>query len=184
MKLQHKKLTRKRIIITSIIAALVLGGSAYAYYAVRHNPTNTTANPSSKTSTPANQKVDKSPATSDQVQAGNDAKLNTVQQQQDTTPTPASFTVTITAANQTNSTIAIRALISGAVSQSGTCSIKITNGSASTSATAPTQALADSSTCQGFNFSSSQLGAGTWDITLTVTIDGQSQTATKSMSVH
>lgn len=186
MKLKQKNFFTKKKIIITVLALALVGGGVYAYSKTHSSPSSS-SDSTSKTQTDKsqNKEVNKAPATSDQVQAGNDAKLNTVTQNDaQSTPTPASFTATITAASQYNGTVSIRTLISGVVSQSGTCNLTITNGSQKITNSAATQALADSTTCQGFNVPVSQLGSGTWNITITATINGQSASASKTLAVQ
>ncbi len=88
-----------------------------------------------------------------------------------------SIPVSITSV-QPGETIYVRALIQ-AVTSTATCKLDMYGPDGKTyTATAPTQALAGSSTCQGFNVPMSSLVAGLWKITITVTDVDRFGTAT------
>jgi hypothetical protein len=184
MKIQ-RNISRKTKIIYGVVLAIVLICSAFAAYAYvsRDKP--------QENKTSDEQHVDTKPPTDEQIKAGQDAKQKTVDEETNPkTPTPSDngnteqLAVTITAASQNYTTVSLRALISGTVSQSGNCTLIITNGTKSVTKTAATQALANSSTCQGFDMQTSELGAGTWKFQLTATIGSQSGSATKSIDVQ
>jgi len=109
------------------------------------------------------------PATTEQQQSGSSAKSGS---NSDSTPAPATIPgndkknvqLTITAANQNGSILQIRALI-GAVENTGVCTLTLTStGKTTVTKTADTQALASTSTCQGFDIPVSELSTGTWNI--------------------
>lgn len=184
MKIQ-RNISRKTKIIYGVILAVIIAGSTFAAYAYisRDKP--------QEDKTTSEQQVDTKPPTDEQIKAGQDAKQKTVDEETSPkTPSPSDsgnaeqLSVTITAAGQNYTTVSVRALISGTVSQSGSCTLVVTNGAKSVTKTAATQALANSSTCQGFDIQTSELGAGTWKIQLSATIGSQSGSANKSIDVQ
>jgi len=186
MKIKTNIIKKRKILIV-VIAILVAATIVYTVYAavLKHNSTDSSNPTDTSSSSSSNKKVDSSPATPQQVQAGNDTKLNTVNNSaQSGTGSSTPLSVSITAANQNGATVSVRSLIDGIVSQSGTCTITVTNGSKTYSNTASVQALANSSTCQGFDIQTSQLGTGSWNIQLSVSIGTQTGSVAKSLAVQ
>lgn len=65
----------------------------------------------------------------------------------------------------------------------GTCSLKITNGTATETKTAAVLYRPQYAICEGFSIPVDGLGAGTWSLALTVSSDGVSLTKTISLEV-
>lgn len=176
-------MSRKTKIVYIILAAAIIAAIAFIAYAY------TFGNNSSNEGTGSN-KVNTSPPTREQLEAGEEAKRKTIENEldqktpDDSDSTPQQLSVSFTAVNQNGAVVSIRSLIADIVSQSGTCTLTVTNGSNSTTKTAATQALANSSTCQGFDIQTSELGAGTWNIQLSVTIDGRSGSTNTTLEVQ
>ena len=123
--------------------------------------------------TPSNQQT--SAGASTKAQVAEQAKQQ--ETQTGTTSTTTDIPVTITAV-QPGDTVMVRAIVQS-VTSSATCRLDMSGPSGKTyTATAGTQALAESSTCQGFNIPMSALAAGTWRVTITVTDGSHSGTAT------
>ena len=81
--------------------------------------------------------------------------------------TQSSVNVSITAANQSGTTLQVRALI-GAVVNTGTCTITfMRTGQTTVTETSSVQPLASTSTCEGFNVPTSNLSPGIWHMTIT-----------------
>jgi hypothetical protein len=168
--------------IAMIIGAVVLlgGGAAALYYF------NTTKKPASQTSpSTSNQPINNEAPTTTQKQAG-DQQKQTIINNDETNKAPATspLDVSFTAASQSGSTVSIRGLIANAITNSGNCTLTITNGSSSVTKTSSTQALANSSTCKGFDVPSNSLPAGTWQLHLQVTDGSRSGSAEKSIVVN
>lgn len=144
--------------------------------------------------------INYNPPTQEEVDAGKDVKEDTINPNEDsspkndqneTTPSPTptpddqpnNIGLNITAASQNGSTLQIRALIA-AVTSKGTCKLTLSKtGAASVVKTADIQALANSSTCKGFDVSTSELPAGTWTATLVYEDGSNRGTATKEVIV-
>jgi hypothetical protein len=160
-----KTANQNRVLIIAIVAIALLGGTAaFAYYRAVHISTTT---PSDSPS------VNLSSATDDEKTAGNQAKsasAGTDNKSSNSTkdgeaspaaPTSGSVSITMSANAQNGSMYQIRYLIN-AVASGATCTLTLTKGSATVTKTAPVQALAQSSTCQGFDIPTSELSPGSW----------------------
>ena len=156
-------------IIIAIVIAVLIGAGVFAY-AYKLWPFH-----ASNAST-----IDTKPATKEQQNAGQqikqtnadeDAKNKSNGSDQPAAPVPqpsgkSSVTVSITAANQNSGVLQIRSLIE-TVDSTGTCTLTLTkSGLPTVTKTAGVQALASSSTCQGFNVPVSELAKGTWNLNL------------------
>jgi hypothetical protein len=183
MKLKQKNFFTKKKIITTVLAlVLISGGGAYAFFATH---------PSIETQDSKSQSADKKdktetntqPATTQQIQAGENQKQDILNKDQASPTTPSSLTVTITAANQNGNVVNIRSLIN-TVSNSGNCTLTITNGTSTTTLSSDLQALADSSTCKGFDVPASSLPKGTWHIVVDATVGTSHGFAQKDIVVN
>lgn len=188
---QKTKTSKKKLFLITAAVVLLLGGGTAAYMVYKN---------AQDTNKPRGMNdVDYSPATPSEKQEGEQHKTT------DTTPTttpttdqkpgtppenqaPSTQTQTITAvitrANQSGSTVSVRASIEGATS--GTCEITFTkSGQASVTKTFPVSFEATTSQCQGADIPSSSFpAAGTWNVALKVTNGSQtSNTVTGSVDV-
>lgn len=167
IKSKSKKLIF-RILPIIIIIALVIGG--YFLWQYRHNQPVQTDSPI------VNQTIDLNPPTTDQKAAGE------AQKAANNTPSESTTVhTTITSANANDDLVQIRAIINGAISSTGSCDLTLTNNNMVIAKTSATYALPASSTCQGFDINRSELSVGTWAISLTVTIDTETATATSEV---
>ena len=156
------------ILISAIVLATIIGAGLlitrhYQLWPFQPAP----SQPSTTT-----QQIDYNPPTSDQVTAGaatkeataDNAVNPTTNQGGSSQPIGVSFT-----SIQPGSVVHIRTLID-VVSSTASCTLSM-KGPANReySTTVSTQALASSSTCQGFDIPMSSLASGAWTITVTVT---------------
>jgi hypothetical protein len=171
----------KRNIIVAVVIVIVAGAGAFAYRAATTPPAKDTTPTVSKPDTKVNEK----PATNDEKQAGQNQKQTIVDQDQDEnqTATPSTIAVTLTAANQNGTVFNLRSLI-GTVTSSGTCTLTLTKASATVTKTSGIQALADSSTCKGFDIPTSELSKGTWHALLNVTVGTAKGKAEQNIAVN
>lgn len=95
---------------------------------------------------------------------------------------PSKVRASITAANQNGSTLQIRTLIE-TVSTKGTCVLTLEKDDKKVVRTAGIQALANSSTCKGFNEPVSNLSAGAWDATIDISLPSGKIQLTKKISI-
>lgn len=172
-----KHLNTKRIIVI-IAGIIILGGAAYGLYLYMHH-----SSPQS-TSTGSNSKQPGTytPPTKAQVQAGDNQKQQVLNNDQSTQAKPASVQVAITAADQNGSTLNIRSLIQY-VTDTGSCTLTLTNSQSVVTKTSSIQALANASTCEGFDIPVSQLITGTWHIKIDVVSGELTGTATGSVQI-
>lgn len=180
MKIKTKSNTGKKIAITSTIIVLVAVAAASTYFYFHHSDQQPVQKPH----------IDLNPPTKEQVKAGEQTKKQSVDSaikptNSDSSDQPSSgssLKTEITAASVQGGTLYIRNSING-IYQDGTCTLTLTKGSSVITQTAGIQPLPQSSTCRGFNVTTSQLSSGTWTIKITVTIGSQSATATGSVAV-
>lgn len=124
-----------------------------------------------------NSTIDYNPPTDEQKQAGENIK----NQNTETSTTNNDLGVSISSKTIEGNTLKLRSVINGAISSSGTCTVKLTSGNLSYTDSTPTFAMTSYSTCQGFNISTSDLGKGEWQIELSVTIDNKTSTINDSI---
>lgn len=92
-------------------------------------------------------------------------------------------TVSITAANINDSTLQVRGLINSVVN-SGSCVLEISGGSENKEFTANVQPGPSTSTCQGFDIDTSELGSGTRTLVLKYDSgDSSSQSAPREIEL-
>lgn len=184
----NKSSTTKKVLLTSLVLALVAVGGYAAYAALYKNS-------SSASSDGINYKK----PTSAQVEAGNNAKKQAVQNDSQSSSSTGSSSnpkvdsgnntsqsndlkTQITAASVEGNMLYVRNNING-IYQQGTCDITLTKDGKTVSKSAGVQALPQSSTCKGFNIPVSELSSGVWNITLRVTINGQSASDSRTVKV-
>ena len=179
MKINISKESNKSKAIAIIVVSVLLAtaaASVFAYQSGFFGATTETV-PSSYTE----------PATEEQIKDGNTTKEENVkptQQEDQTTPAEnADFTVILSAANQSQDIVQIRALIQ-TIASSGTCTLTMTKGGVTVQKTAPVQASASNSTCQGFNVPTSELTPGTWLIDLSVALPEGTSSVSGSIDVR
>lgn len=171
MEIQKRKISRKKIIIATLVIFLIAGGiGGYFAYNYFNSPNTTTNNVST---------VNYDQATNDQKNAGNKIKDNSVNTEgsktnsgsdQAESPVPQTngkgkVSAIMTAANQNSTTMQLRFDIGG-VTSTGTCTLTLKKGSSTVTKTASVQALAGATTCKGFDIPTSELSVGTWQVTL------------------
>lgn len=161
-----------------IIVVLLLAAAGFLYYA--HHFQTWPFQPKTIDSH-ADDGVNYSKPTSEQSKIGNDIKetVGDAAKNGNTGDQPSTTTIPVTiTAVQPGSTVYIRANIER-VSSTGVCKLTMNGPSSKTySASAPTQPLASSSTCQGFNVPMSNLTPGVWRISITVEDGSATGTAT------
>lgn len=177
-----KKTNRKKIAIICAVIIALIAVAVGAYLILVKTPSQSKQE----------QVTNLQPATQSQINAGDTIKQTATENgskpsaSHTDTPTPTSGSqvdVTITAANQNGANFSVRALI-GELTTSGTCTLTLTKSSTEVTKTSPIQALANSSTCQGFDIPTSQLSSGVWHLTLTVSTSDKTGSAAKDISIQ
>ena len=113
-------------------------------------------------------------------QAAAKAKQQLIQNQGQGSPsmpstTPAKTTIDLSAKQETNGYVTVFTTLHGY--SNGTCGLKVTNGAKTFSQSAAVIYQTDFSTCAGFSIPISSLDKGSWNISLTLTADGRSQSS-------
>jgi len=126
-------------------------------------------------------KINTSPATQAEIDAGNKSKTDTIENDgknvtgsdspaapiKDESNNTSSTQVDITSVNQSSSNLTVKVLIQTILS-TGECTITMKNGALSYTSTVPVQALPSTSTCEGFSIPLNQLSKGAWQSTISV----------------
>ncbi len=175
----HSKRKRALLIGAGIVVAGILAAAVYVF-ALNGSIFGWPHRDKAPVST---QNINYEPPTTEQLNAGQEAKKNTVEQSETNPQNKDTLGVSITAANQNNPTFQIRILIDSVVG-SGSCQLIMTKGSVNVTRSAGTQALASTSTCQGFDIPVSELSPGTWNVKITVTTQSKTGTAERSVEVR
>ncbi len=187
MKIIKQKSKKTLIIIIAAAVVLLTGSSAFAYFN-KLGPFSSSQNPNVNTKAATKEQQDAGQQVK-QEKADEDAKSKPSGSDQPAAPVPqpsgkSTVTVSITAANQNSGMLQIRNLIE-AVDSTGTCTLTLTkSGSTTVTKTAGVQALASSSTCQGFNIPVSELSKGTWNIDLLFENSTLKGTASKTVDIQ
>lgn len=183
MKILRQSPSRKKVtlIVAATVVALLLVGTAAAYY-YHVGPFHVDKSPT----------INLKPLTSEQKKAGEIQKKaivipdrNAKQNLPGTTPADTSTgsdVVTDITAFQDGDAVRVRNLIK-TVASDGTCTLTLTNGNTTATKTSGIQALPSSSTCKGFDVPTSELSPGDWNITIAVTINGSTGSASKTLTV-
>lgn len=188
MKINQQKPRKKQLILGLGTTVLLIG--AVAAGVLYHNGafSNDQTHP---TQTKGSNSINYDKPTSDQTKAGAQIKQQNADKNyssgsqssgSSSSSSASGLKVQITAATVTGGTAYIRSNIEG-VYQGGTCTLTLTKGAQTVTKTATVQALPQSSTCEGFNIPTSQLGTGTWNIELSVTIGSQTGSTTGKLEV-
>lgn len=174
----------KKYILSALAVALLIGCGVGAFFIYNENRVE-----SSTTS------VNLDEPTDDQKKAGEQSKSSTIDSDtsnsntdtssessknntsssQDTQSDSTTTGMQITANTQNDGIYQLRVLINTVVSNS-TCTLILTKDNHMVTKTAKAQALAQSSTCEGFNIPTSELEPGTWQITVKLEGDATGST--------
>lgn len=171
--IQRKKPTAKRIIfIAALIALFALVGAIVAY---------TTHSWPFISSTPTTQSNQTSP---EQRATDNSTKKDLIENNNTYNgAAPAGGdNIELTATQGNKGSVTVLTKLHGY--SDGSCTLKTTNGTASTTQIAPIIYQQEYSTCAGFSVNTTNLGSGTWTLLLTVTSKGESTTKQVSVSVE
>ena len=180
MKVKNKN--NKKLVFSILSFALLLAAGVFAFYHF--------TNPDSNGFGP---KTDLNSATDEQKKDGDKTKSDTINNTDgkpsqggnanETPADPSIITVQTTASAQNGSTYQLRYLLESVLS-SGECSLILTNGSQTVTKTSKIQALAQSSTCQGFDIPTSELSPGAWEVTMSVSGDGKTGSTSSTIRVQ
>ena len=124
-------------------------------------------------------KVNNGATTQEQIEAGKQIKSNSEN------TNSSIISASISSLTIDSDYVHIKSSISGAVSNSGTCKLSLTdvNTDIVVSKSANTYALPSSSTCMGFDISRTELSNGDWRASLTVSIGDESTSVSQNFTV-
>ena len=123
---------------------------------------------------------DLSPPTEEQKQAGEDIKKQSLEN----TPTNNELGLSFSSTSQSGSQLKIKVAINGAITNEGTCDLKLEKDGQKVEQSKPTFALTSYSTCQGFDIETNELTKGDWNVTLSVTINDKVSTINKIITLE
>lgn len=185
MKITQK--ASKKVILITLAVILIIGGGL-AYYVFGLNGSlfgwkyrqDVTSN-----------NVDLSPPTQEQQQAGQDAKQSAVDKDQgkpsQNSDSPqveeGTLNIAFTSVWQNEAALQVRVQIDPLVSN-GSCTLTLTKDGSTITKTAAVYAMASISTCQGFDVPISELSSGVWNLTVSVTSDSASGSASTSTQIQ
>ncbi len=159
MQIEKNKNSKKRYIVLGAIIALATGSFA-VYYFFQHSKQENYINLES----PTNEQIKAGSNSKNATVKGEPRDTGNLESDQDNTNTAAGKTpqILITAASQNNNIIQVRSIIQK-VTTEGSCTLTLTKDQTIIRKSASVQALADSSTCKGFDISISEFpDKGTW----------------------
>jgi cytoskeletal protein RodZ len=167
-----KKSSKKILTVTLVVAILIaVGAGAYFLFSPKDeqntkNSTGTT-NSQSKSADSSTEETGKNTTNTDD--ADHEAEKNiTPSYEGENTNTSQTLTGVINYAGVTNGTLIIRTTVNQALS-SGTCQLTLSSGSKTATRSSNITQNPSSSTCEGFDIPISELGSGSWNITITIT---------------
>lgn len=178
MKITQK--SNKKIFIILGVLIVLIGGLSYYVFALNGNLFGWQFRKE-------NSSINMDPPTEEQIKAGEQAKQETVEDDQgkpgagDDTPTPDTsgpLDVGFSAVNQNGDVLQVRIMVQEVLS-SGECTLTLTNGAKTVTKTAAVYPTASISTCKGFDVPVSELSSGAWNLTVdVVSNDRNGKTAT------
>lgn len=177
-KIKSNKKFPTKIILIIISILIVLGLGAFALYktGVIKLPTDKPTDEKNKVSN----EVNLEPPTDEQTKIGEEIKETSSDVQN------TNLSVAISSTYIDSGLLHIKAIINGVITSNGTCDLLMTRKSDSItiSKSASTYAMPSYSTCQGFDIDINELGVGEWNAKLTVTINGESVSTDKNVTIE
>lgn len=186
MRLNSNK-SRKNLIITlSVIVVLAISGGAYALMLQANNSsdTNTTKDNGDSTdnsSSSSDSSTDTDPSDTESTTADPDSKTQQTYEGENAN-TSTSLTGVISYKSVVDTNLVIRTTIDQMIS-SGTCSLTLSNGQKTVTRASDIMLNPSSSTCEGFDIPTSELGGGTWSIEIDISGGNKTGTLTGNVSL-
>lgn len=185
MRVKQNKSHKKAVVIT-IVAALLVAGGVFAYFTLwAPNKSETDSSDKSKQNSQVDDAKDsdaKTNNTDTKNEVNGDENKTPVQYEGDDPNTSDTLTGVISYKSVVGSNLVIRTTINQLIS-SGTCNLTLSSGQKTVTRTANIMQNPSSSSCEGFDIPTSELGSGTWNINIKVTGDGKTGTLTDSVSL-
>lgn len=191
MKIIQKHTFNKKIFLITSIIAILLAGLLFYFYSTKCIGFHCNSRIQGITRTTP----DLNPPANDQLKNGQQIKNNGIKNNKSTgggdqPPAPSTqkngksiVEVAITSANQTDSSLQVRTLIS-TLDNTGTCTLGLVNqAGASLSYSTGVQPLSNTSTCKGFDIPLTDLSPGIWKISVVYENPTLTGMATKSTTI-
>lgn len=189
MQLQKKKSSKKPLLLASTVLAVIAVGVFIYFWQAKSSGQAS----DSRTTQPAEQKPTTQKTTQPDKTKGETSHTTSTapseshEKEKEITPAyegtdtnnSASLSGVITYSAVAGSNLVIRTTINQSLS-SGTCQLVLTNGSKSITKTSNIMPNPSSSTCEGFDVPTAELGSGNWDIAIKVSSGDRSGTLTGS----
>ena len=174
MNIRNKKnKSSKKVIITLVLLLLVIGAGVGAYIILNQNDSN-----SAQEDKKQENEKNKSNTGEETRDSGNASTDSSVEHESEKEITPGyegenpnlndSLTGSINYTGVAGNNLIIRTTINQTLS-SGSCEISLTNGSTTVTRTSGIIPNPSSSSCEGFDIPTSELGSGNWEITIKIT---------------
>lgn len=188
MKIKSNRISKKFIIIASIVLLVLFSSAVGAYYFIGSTASNTSP-------TDGSDKTNYSAPTEEEKETGDNIKSDTVnppatdnpktpnKDESEDDPANSTVSVSITSASQNGATLQVRTLV-GTVLSSGECTLRLTKSGATVTRTAGVQALASASTCQGFDVPISELSPGEWKLNVSYKNNDLTGTAERTVAIQ
>ncbi|HYG84385.1 MAG TPA: hypothetical protein VD907_05940 [Verrucomicrobiae bacterium] len=189
--LKKPKSHKKTIILLALL--IVLAGAGTAYAAMQKiGPFSSPSSTATESTEPAQNDINTSPPTDDQIDAGE--QTATDKEPQKPSPTPPDNSepgtskrqaqVTIDSVNQTGTTLRIRASIN-TIDADSKCTATLTRVSTTAfTETVDTQTMPSYSMCKGFNIPVANLEKGAWKLTISYESKNFKGETTQEVSVQ
>ena len=171
MKISNRKtIIHKRIITTLLaIVAIVVAGLVLSY-TQKIGPFSTSNQSSNMSPEDTSRYEDSSPSSDSKDAPTSSNSVKTHGSTSEEANTAGKNAISITSAQELDDIVRIRTLISD-ITSDGTCNLLVTSNGKTYTDAADVQALANSSTCKGFEVPTSSLPSGTWNITVDYTVN-------------
>ncbi|MBL8160198.1 hypothetical protein JNJ66_07135 [Candidatus Saccharibacteria bacterium] len=181
-----KTTSRKTLLIAGLVATVLVVGSSLAYFLVNDSLRSIVGTDADYSQ---GQDADDSqnPAPVDNPEATPtplpypDTKTPQANDAGDNGNTSGGVNLTITAANQNEGTLQIRTQIDAV--WNGTCYLNLTMGDKRVSREAGIQAMASTSTCQGFDVPVSELAPGEWNLEVSASHDDKKTATSQKITI-
>lgn len=170
MRIKNPKKKSRKIWIISLVTILLVASGVGVYslwFKGASQKNNDTTKSRSSENNPSAGKTDEDNATIDS--SGHEAEKDIeAPYEGENTNNSQSLTGVITYTGVTDGTLMIRTTINQTIS-TGTCRLTLSKGSKTVTRDSGIAQNPSSSTCQGFDVSTAELGSGKWNITITIT---------------
>ncbi len=175
MKTLKHKYSKKPYVAILIVAFVLIAGGGITYALISSQPAPNSPDNTPQTELKENQ-TDSAEPSNEQVDAGNQVKEETVDNQSSV----SEVSVSIVPYKKDGYTIKVDSTINANLN-AGKCDLIITNGNITKNYSSDIQQLANYSTCKGFEIPVSDLGSGNWKINLNVSSKNYKGTTSSSI---